>query len=220
MKRVLGLAVLLLATPAQSQDATKPAGTPPRAAVEQDLTLLNSPKFKAAAVELGRMGLHQTVGRTCRAFVTADSVRYLETPVSVNGTDLNLPYLSFLIWSPDRPFADAVLYHVFGPTDQFYKQPQKLPADATEAKVPVTIALAPRHRYLSADDVARERPVLAKGPLLREGGTQHWTVQPYALPTEPDAATSTFPGKTEKTLRTACLTDPERVTNCLCAGTD
>lgn len=220
MIRFPALLLLALTASAQAQDASTP---PARTATEQDLKLLNSPKYRVAGEELARIGLHQTVGKACRVFITADSVRPIQTPFTINGINLTLPFSSFLIWSSDRPIDDAVLYHLFGRTAALYAKPQTLPAGETRNGQAVQVALAPRQSYPSLDEVQRDRAKLLRGAAIKTGETKSLlslTVQPYLLPTAKDQPSSDFPNKDRKTLAVTCLSDPKRVTDCLCAGTE
>ena len=192
--RLLCLASVLLAGAAHAEQADS-IQFPARAATEQDAQLLAT-KFAALKPELARMGLRQTAGHTCTAFITADSVRPIETPLPLDGATVTLPYASFLVWSANRPYADAVLYHVFADAETAYAQPQKLPAGTTKANQAYDIVLA------------------------RRGNAHALAVRPYVIPTETDDPASVMPRKAERILQVTCLSDPDRVTNCLCAGTE
>lgn len=220
MLRPLSLVLAILAGAAEAQDSPNTVAFPPRPATTQDATLLASERFAPVKQELGRIGLHRELGRACTVFVTADSVRPIETPLPLAGSTVTLPYASFLIWSADRPYADSVLYHVFGATEAAYTQPQKLVAGT--ANQAYTVVLGKREPYPSAAEVERTHDVLAAGPFLETGvreGARAATVRPYILPTEKDDAGSVLPRKAERTLQITCLSDPDRVTNCLCVGT-
>lgn len=223
MLRTLCFVLSLIAGTAQAQDQPNPVQFPTRVATEPDIKLLESPQFAAVKQELGRIGLHQNNGRTCTTFVTADSVRLLQSPLPLDGSPLTLPYASFLMWSPDRLFRDAVLYHVFAAADAAYTQPQKIPPGATKANREYHIVLAKREPYPTAAEVASTRDALAAGPfrpVAAHGAGTGLSVQPYLIPTEKDEPASTLPQKDEHTLQVTCLSDPGRVTNCLCAGTE
>lgn len=220
MLRPLALAFILLAGAAKAQDAPNPVAFPSRLATAQDVSLLAGPRFAQVKQELVRMGLRQEVGRACTAFVTADSVRPIETPLPLAGSTVTLPYASFLIWSADRPYADSVLYHVFGANEAAYTQPQKLVAGTSNQAY--AVVLGKREPYPSAAEVARTHDVLAAGPFLETGtreGARAASVKPFILPTEKDDPGSVLPRKEERTLQITCLSDPDRVTNCLCANT-
>lgn len=220
MLRPLALVFAIQAGVAEAQVSPNTVTFPPRPATSQDASLLASEKFALVKRELGRMGLHQELGRICTAFVTADSVRPIETPLPLVGSTVTLPYASFLIWSADRPYTDSVLYHVFGATEAAYTQPQKLVAGT--ANRAYVVVLGKREPYPSAAEVERLHDVLAAGPFLETGtreGARAAMVRPYILPTEKDDAGSVLPRKAERTLQITCLSDPNQVTNCLCAGT-
>jgi hypothetical protein len=214
------LVVLVLSGAAQGQSGDPTA--PPRTLTDADIKLLDT-KFAVVKAEANRIGLKREIGRTCSAFVTADSVRPIETPLPLDGGTVTLPYASFLIWSPGRPFDSAVLYHVFGPNEAAYDQPIQLPPGTTQAKTGYTVTLAKREPFPSAADVARSRSELAAGPFIdvgQHGNARGLAVRPYLFPTQPDDPASVLPKKAERTLRITCLSDPDRVTNCLCAGTE
>ena len=216
------LSVILLATlgSAQAQDSN-PVQFPPRIATPADAELLAQPKNAVVKQELARIGLHQIIGRTCTTLVTADSIRPIETPIGIKGASATLPYASFLIWSADRPFGDALLYHLFGATDALYKQPQTIPLDASRR---VAIILAPRQPYPTAAEVAGHRASFSTtseiGPFTSADESSKLSVRPYVMPFEAIDPASVFPGKDERTMQITCLSDPNRTTNCLCAGTD
>ena len=164
------------------------------------------------------MGLHTDVGGTCTTFITVDSVRPVETPLPLDGTTVTLPYASFLVWSSDRPYADAVLYHVFGGTEVAYTQPQKIATGGANGGKPRDIVLAPRAAYPSVEAVARLHDASAADPFIH-GESGRLEVRPYLLPSQNDDPASVLPAKAERTLQITCLQDPTQVTNCLCAGT-
>ena len=221
LRRNFCLAFVLLTGAAHAQP-DDPNPFPARAATAQDAQLLST-KFASLKPELARMGLRQTTGRTCTDFITADSVRPIETPFPLDGATVTLPYASFLVWSANRPYADAVLYHVFADAGTAYAQPQKLPAGTTKANQAYDIVLAKREPYPTAAEVARTHDALAAGPFtdlgLREK-VHALAAKPYVLPAEKDDPASVLPRKAERTLQVTCLADPDRVTNCLCAGTE
>lgn len=210
--------MVLLATAAQAED---PAQFPDRRATPQDIQLLST-KYAGVRQELLRIGLRQETGKVCTTFVTADSVRPIETPLPLDGGTLTLPYASFLIWSANRPFADAVLYHVFATADKPYQQPQKLPGGTTNSNQAYEVRLAARQELPSAAAVVKSRDALSN-PFTHLGmraGTHALAVKPYLLPIQNDDPASVLPTKSESSLKVTCLSDPNRVTNCLCASTD
>ena len=84
------------------------------------------------------------------------------------------------------------------------------------------MVLGRRATYPSASGVAEAHDALASGPFADLGtrsGVQALAVKPYVFPTEKDDPASALPHKTERTLQVTCLSDPKRVTNCLCAST-
>lgn len=221
MLRPISLAFMTMIGAAAAQDSPNPVAFPPRLATKQDASLLEGQRFALVKQETGRMGLHQELGRACNAFVTADSVRPIETPLPLDGSTVTLPYASFLIWSADRPYPDSVLYHVFSASGGADTQPQKLKA-GTSGDQAYAVVLAKREPYPSVADVVRTRAILTAGPFVETGvreGVRDVSVKPYILPTEKDDAGSVLPQKAERTLQITCLSDPDRVTNCLCVGT-
>lgn len=222
-RSTLALLCVVLAGNAGPVDAQDTVNFPPRPATEQDAKLLSGPNYAAVKQELMRMGLHQTLGHTCRTFITADSIRPIETPLPLEKTRVTLPYASFLVWSADRPYRDAVLYHIFTAAEAAYATGQTLPPGTAGTPQAFTVKLAPREPYPSAADAARKHEAFANGPFSRRGatgGAEQLEVKPYVLPTENDDPASVLPGKDEHTLQVTCLSDPGRVENCLCAGTE